>query len=128
MTSPRLDASNALVADLTAIIAASDLEDKADITVTNRAGLVESASRHGCVFVDFPTLSSENFADLQPEFQVHIIGGTPTDELSAFARIDSIIQALHEGNLNIRSGEPGNWPTQGGLRIPAYTLTLNPLQ
>lgn len=128
MTKPTLVlAQEALVARLQTIIDGADpVEfDVEKVLVTNDAGLVESASREGCILVDLPNLSSENFAILTLQWDVHVIAGPPTNPLAAFDRLAQIIDVMFAAELNIDTGRPASWPGLNGSSLPAYTITLN---
>jgi hypothetical protein len=125
MTSPRINQAVELVAEITAIIAASDLTDKAKITVDYDPDKIPSAARYGCILVGIPTLSSPTYSTLLPKWEVFVIAGTAGNYLESWTRLDSIIEALSLGNLNIATAEPASYPAKNGPAIPAYTLSLN---
>ena len=134
MTSPRHQQALDLVERIQSIIDAVNdpdplvpdgLQDAEKITVTIDPTLVPSGSRHGIVLVALPTLSSPNFAAIDVKWEVHVIAGPADNWIAAWDRIDSILQVLFDGNVNIDSAEPANYPALNGPPIPAYTLTLN---
>ena len=122
MTSPRILQAQQIVAQIEAIIADSDLDK---ITVTLDSKLVPSGSRNGVILVGLPDLRSDNFATLAPSWTVNIIAGPPDNYLAAWDRIDTILEVLFQGELNIDTATPSNFPALTGAAIPAYTLNLN---
>jgi hypothetical protein len=122
-TGPRLLAAEALVARLQTLLADDELTAK--VTATMNPNEVASGSTNGVVLVTLPTLSSPNFAQLDVEWQVHVIAGPPTNWLAAWDRIDTILQVLFDGQLNLATAEPSEYRALNGPSIPAYTITLN---
>lgn len=125
MTSPRLAQAETLRAALAdALTAAGMLKALATLD----AGDVPSGSRHGVVVVSAPSLNFENsWTDAVATFEVHVIAGPAADYLAAWETIDLIIDALHKAQINIATGVPGAYQPHQGAPLPAYTLTLNPL-
>ena len=125
MTAPRVAQALAIVQDIRDALDAAGLHD---VLATIDAAQVPSGARHGIVVVAAPRLTFEgSFQSVQAAFELHVIAGTITDYLGSWDRIDSIIQALVDGNLNLRDGEAGGYDAMNGDPIPCYTLTLNDL-
>lgn len=124
MASPRIEQALALVADLQAALTTAGLTDA---VATMNAAEVPSGSRHGCVVVAAPELTFETWNDPTPLWEVHVVAGPATDYLAAWNTIDTIIQALVTAHINLKTGSPGQYQPFQGVALPAYTLTLNPL-
>lgn len=112
-----------MLAQIEAAIA--DADDLDNVMVSLDFGDVASGSRHGIVLLTPPTLTSENYALLTPQWEVHIIAGPANNYLAAWSRIDWILQALFDANLNIERAEPSNFPSKDAGTLPAYSITLN---
>jgi len=122
---PRLAQAARIVADVRDALDAADLDQ---VVATLDAADVPSGERHGIVVVAAPKLTFDGpFGDVQTAFEVHVIAGPADNYLHAWERIDTIVQALVDGRLNLRSGEPGGYEAMHGDPLPAYTLTMNDL-
>ncbi|MBZ4486278.1 hypothetical protein [Microbacterium sp. cx-55] len=125
MTAPRIERAQRLVSELRDVLDAADLSD---VIATLDAAEVPSGARHGIVVVAAPKLSFDGpFSMVGAVYEVHVIAGPSDNYLAAWERIDTIIQALVEGHVNLSSGEPGGYEPMRGDTIPAYTLELNDL-
>lgn len=125
MPAPRIQQAKALVAALRDALDSSNLED---VTATTDAALIPSGARHGIVVVAAPKLDfSAGFGAVAAAWEIHVIAGPADNYLAAWERIDTIIQALIDGDLNLASGEPGGYGSLPGDTLPAYTLTTNDL-
>lgn len=125
MPAPRLARARVLVDELRAALDAADLED---VTATLDAGLIASGARAGIVVVSPPKLEFAGYGDPAALFEVHVIAGPASDYLAAWERLDTIVQALVDAQLNLREGEPGGYAdARLDAPLPAYTLTLNDL-
>lgn len=125
MHAPRIQQAKALVAALRDALDAADLED---VMATTDALLVPSGARHGIVVVAAPKLDfSGGFRSVATAWEIHVVAGPVDNYLAAWERIDTIIQSLIDGDLNLSSGEPGGYGTHQGDVLPAYTLTTNDL-
>lgn len=122
MTSKRIEQAEALVAEVRAALDAAELTAA---TVTLNAGEIPSGARHGIIVVSPPKLDFTSWGDPAAEFELHAIAGPPDNYLAAWAVLDQLIQALVDGGVNLRSGEPGGYAAPGGATLPAYTLTVN---
>ncbi len=126
MASPRIERAHKLAADIRAVLAAAG-ETRVHVTLNTLE--VESASRGGVVLIAPPDLAFGGpWGDVQAEYEVYVIAGPADNLLAAWERIDTIIQALVEGDINLRHGKPGGFhgaPTSPELS--AYILTLNDL-
>ncbi|RWZ52935.1 hypothetical protein ELQ90_03090 [Labedella phragmitis] len=123
--SDRITAAHELVADITNALEAAGLEDA---RATLNALEVPSGARHGVVVVSPPTLDfSSSWGDPTASWELHIIAGPPDNYLAAWERIDTIIDALVAGHINLKSAEPGQFQPTQGPALPAYTLTTHPL-
>ena len=121
----RLEQGAALVLKLGAALIAAGLP-KALATLD--AAHVASGSRHGVLVVSPGTLTFDGWEDPVMAWEVHVIAGPATDYLAAWAKIDAIISALVAARINLKSGDPGSFQPLQGEPLPAYTLTLNPLE
>lgn len=122
-TGPRLQYAEQLVTQLQATLIA--VADTAKVHVTMNPEEVASGATNGVVMVALPVLTSPNFAQLDVKWEVHVIAGPATNWLVAWDRIDTILQVLFDGQLNIASADPANFAGLNGAPLPAYTLTLN---
>ncbi len=126
MTSPRIERAHKLAADLRTFL---DSVGETRVHVTLNTLEVESAARNGVVLIAPPDLAFGGpWGDVQAEYELYVIAGPSDNLLAAWDRIDTIIQALVEGNFNLRHGKPGGY--QGAPTSPelsAYILTLNDL-
>ena len=123
MTSPRILQVQDLVKQLQAAVTAAGLTK---VTVGYDAAKVPSAARYGAVVAGPPRLTAETFGELVATFEVHVIAGPADNYLVAWDTIDTIIEALFAGQINIKAAEPGQYAALNGPPLPAYTLTLNP--
>lgn len=125
MASPRLEQAAELVTTIRSMLDTAGLE-KAHATMD--AAEVASGSRYGVAVVSPPALDfSGTWGSAEALWEVHVIAGPATDYLAAWEKIDRIIEALIAGNLNIRRAEVAGYQQHQGEPLPAYTLTLNPL-
>lgn len=124
MPSPRILSAEALKAALEGI-----LDDAYPaVVVTLDHAIVPSAARGaGCILIDPPELAFETYESTEASFEIHVIYGDLTQPRAAWERIDSIIAALEDGELNMRSASPGSYAPIQGNPLPAYTIKLNPL-
>lgn len=120
----RIEQGAALVLKLAAALEVAGL-DKALATLD--AAHVASGSRYGVLVVSPGTLTFEDWGEPSMAWEVHVIAGPANDYLAAWDKIDAMIQALVVAQINLRSGEPGQFQPLVGEPLPAYTLTLNPL-
>ena len=126
MTAPRLAQARALETDVRDALDAADLHE---VIATLDANLIPSGSRAGIVVIAAPKLTFDGpFGDVQTAFELHVVAGPADDYLRAWDRIDTIIQALVDGRINLRDGEAGSYQPQHGSAIPAYTLTMNDVE
>lgn len=125
MTAPRIQQAKALVASLRDALDAADLEA---VTVTTDALLIPSGARQGIVVVAAPELDfSAGFGHVATAWEIHVIAGPADNYLAAWERIDTIIQAFVDGDVNLANGKPGAYGAHDGQTIPCYTLTTNDL-
>jgi hypothetical protein len=125
MSSPRIQEAAALVQTITDALSAAGLAPRA-IATTDPAQ-VPSGARYGVVLVAPPALAFPTWEGVEATWSLHIIAGTPTDQLAAWATIDGIIQALVDARtLSLEDAEPGQFAQLNGPALPAYTITLNP--
>ena len=122
-TGPRLNEAAALVERLQTLLEANS--ETVKVHATMNPDEVASGATNGVVMVTLPTLSSPNFAHIDVKWEVQIIAGPATNWLVAWDRIDTILQVLFDGQLNIESAEPANYQGINGPALPAYVLTLN---
>ena len=126
MTSPRIARANALVTEMRDALDAADLPE---VMATINAAEVPSGARHGIVVVAAPKLKFDGpWGQVQADYEVHVIAGSIDNYLDSWDRIDTIIQALVDGHVNVSDGEPAGYQPMHGDPIPAYTLTLNDLE
>jgi hypothetical protein len=124
MDAPRIQAAAALVEAVSEALTAAGLTR---VLATTDAAKVPSGARNGVVLVAPPGLTFPTWDQVEATWSLHIIAGTPTDPLTAWATIDGIIQALVESRtLNLDEAEPGQFAPLNGPALPAYTITLNP--
>jgi hypothetical protein len=125
MTAPRIESAHGLVAEIREALDASDLQA---VGATLDATEVESGARHGVVVVAAPKLTFAGpFEMVSAAFELHVVAGPADDWLGAWERIDTIVQALVDGHVNLADGEPSAFQPMHGDALPAYTLTLNDL-
>ena len=122
-TGPRLHTAQQLVERIQALLTAD--EATAKVHATMNPDEITSGATNGVVMVSLPTLSSPNFAQLDVKWEVHVISGPANNWLAAWDRLDTILEVLFEGQLNIDTAEPANYPAKNGPALPAYTITLN---
>lgn len=124
MPSPRLEQAAKLVADVGDAFAAAGF-DKA--TATTDALKVPSGARHGIAVVAAPSLTFPDWDEPAVEWTIHLVAGPANDFLAAWEKLDALLEALFVAQLNLKSAEPAGYETREGPVIPAYTVTLNPL-
>jgi hypothetical protein len=120
-TSPRIEKARALVRR---IRDALDDAELGKVMATIDARDVESGARHGIVVVSPPKLTAPTFRYVELEWELHVIAGPATDYLAAWARIDTIIQALIDADVELTDAEPGQFQPHRGEPLWAYTATL----
>ncbi|WP_104136573.1 hypothetical protein [Cryobacterium sp. Y62] len=124
MASPRIEQGLALVTLLQAALTDAGLTKA---IATMNAAEVPSGSRYGVVVVAAPELDFATWNDPTPLWEVHVVAGPATDYLAAWDTIDTIIQAFVVAQINLKTGTPGQYQPFQGVALPAYTLSLNPL-
>lgn len=121
MTSPRLTQAHELVTQLTQAL------EPIGATATLHAGAVPSAARHGVALVTPPSIRFETFEHSESLFEVYVIAGPPTKPLTAWERLDEMIDALEQAGINLRAAEPATFtPYDASAPLHAYILKLNP--
>ncbi len=106
--------------------AALDTPELVNVLVTLDALKIPSAARNGVIHIAPPGLRFPTFTQVESTFEVTIISGPPQDVVTAWERLDRIIDALVTARLDLASAEPDYFVTKNGTGYPAYTLTLNP--
>jgi hypothetical protein len=126
MASPRIAKAHEIVDDLRAALDAAGLQA---VTATLDAGLIASGARDGIVVVAAPKLDfSAGYGAPAAIYEVHVIAGPADNYLVAWDRLDTIVEALVAGQINLNRGEPGGYADERlAAPLPAYTLTLNDL-
>lgn len=124
MTTPRIERAIQLEAELLAILQGEGLEE---VTVTRNALDVPSGARHGVIVVSPPAITFGTWGEGDAEWELHAIAGPADNYLHAWATLDSILHALEVGALNMKRAEVGGYQPLKGEVLPAYTITLNPL-
>lgn len=125
MTSPRIEQAEALVAQLKQVLAAAGLPE---VVCSLRVQDADSGARHGVVVVAPPELTFDApYGDVQIEFEVYVIAGPATDYIAAWDRIDTIIQAFVDADVNLKDAKPTTYEPHQGHALNAYVLTLNEL-
>lgn len=98
--------------------------DLADVIVTLDPNNVPAQAERGVVIVRPPRLKmTDSYNVIDTEWDVLVIAGPPQDWLTAWARIDDILDAIIPG-IAFTEGEPdtyGGNATRPGL--PCYRLT-----
>lgn len=124
MPSPRLEQAAKLVTLVGAAFTDAGL-DKA--TATTNALHVTSGARHGIAVIAPPSLTFPDWDAPAVEWTVHLVAGPANDFLASWEKLDALLEALFAAQLNLKSAEPAGYETREGTVIPAYTVTLNPL-
>lgn len=125
MTSPRIEHAEALVLQLKSILTAAGLPE---VVCSLRVQDADSGARHGVVVVAPPEMKFEApFGDVQIEFEVYVIAGPATNYIAAWDRIDTIIQAFVDADVNLKDAKPTTYEPHRGDPLNAYVLTLNEL-
>lgn len=124
MATPRIARAIALEAELRAIL---DGDDLSKVTVTRNALEVPSGARYGVIVVAPPAITFDTWDESTPEWELHVIAGPADNYLHAWEVLDGILDALERGHLNMKRAEAGAYQPLRGEPLPAYTITLNPL-
>ena len=124
MPAPRLTQALGIVAEVREALTNAGLT-QAHVTID--AAEVPSGARHGVVVVSPPSLDFETFTETVPTWELHVIAGPADNYLAAWSTIDTMIEALVTGHINLNRGEPGQYQGIRGEQLPAYTLKLNPV-
>lgn len=98
------------------------------VTVTDNPFDVPSAARGaGCIIIQPPDLHFNDWQDPTIHWALLAVAGTTTNPKAAFEQIDTIIEALEAGHLNLASATPDGYQPPQGDALPAYLIKLNPL-
>lgn len=122
--SARLEAAQTLAND---IRHALDEAGLTDVPVTLEARKLSTAAlvKHGGVLVTAPRIEWPTFGtDTDLTWTVVVAAGPPDRELTAWERIDTIIDALIDSFLPITHADPGQIRPADGPAVPAYELTV----
>lgn len=124
-TAPRIVRALALVDELQTILTTAGLTK---VTVTIDENKVLSGARHGVVIVLPPDLTFEPpYGDVQAAYELLIVAGPHDNYLVAWDRIDNIIQAFVQADVNLAEAKPATYEPLNGDPLNAYTVTLNDL-
>lgn len=116
-----LSAAQALQAALTNI-----LGDLVDLVTLDGSGL--KPSTRAAVVIQPPEVQFPTFEEREMIWTLAIVAGPPDRPLIAWERLDPILTALEESGLNLRSATPATYGLAGSGTLPAYEVTLNPLE
>jgi hypothetical protein len=123
MSAPRIEHAKAKAIELRTMLTEAGLDK---VTVTLDAREIASAARHGVVVISPPDLAFETFTSVDASFELSLIAGPADNLLHAWETLDSIIEALRVGNLNMTTARGDMFAPPSSAPLPGYTITLNP--
>lgn len=126
---PRVSRADNLVTEITAILAASDLEHTDLVRVSIDENDIDKTThqQHGVIIV-LPgpriTYPAPGLGVKQLEWKVLIVCKAGSDPRQSFLRLDSLLAVLEDA-LEISEAVPGNLVRDSGQsKLPGYTLTI----
>lgn len=123
MVAPRIVQANAKAAQLRVMLAAAGLDK---VTVTLDAREIASAARNGVIVISPPDLTFETFTITEATYELSVIAGPADNLLHAWETLDSIIEALRVGQLDMTTARGDMFAPTGSAALPGYTINLNP--
>lgn len=123
MVAPRIVQANAKAAQLRVMLADAGL-DKVIVTLDARE--ITAGARHGIVVISPPDLTFETFTITEATYELSVIAGPADNLLHAWETLDSIIEALRVGQLDMTTARGDMFAPPGSAALPGYTINLNP--
>lgn len=123
MATPRIDQAESKAAALRDMLSAAGLNK---VTVTLDAREIASGARNGIIVISPPDLTFETFASVEASYELSLIAGPADNLLHAWSTLDSIIEALRVGKLDMATARGDMFAPASSAPLPGYTITLNP--
>lgn len=123
MVAPRIVQANAKAAELRVMLADAGLDQ---VTVTLDARQIPSGARHGIIVISPPDLTFETFTITEATYELSVVAGPADNLLHAWETLDSIIEALRVGRLDMTTARGDMFAPPGSAKLPGYTINLNP--
>lgn len=123
MAQPRIDYANEMAADLRRMLDDAGLQA---VHVTLDAREIPSAARDGVIVIAPPDLTFTTFTQTEADYELSAIAGPAENILHAWGILDSIIEALRVGGLDMASARGDMFKPKDSQPLPGYTITLNP--
>ncbi|MGO2655973.1 MAG: hypothetical protein ACTH93_09130 [Pseudoclavibacter sp.] len=90
-------------------------------------GSTIKAQTRAAVIIYPPRLKMPTWADDDTEVHWTIVAAASGDTLTAWERLDRIIDRLQHSGLNLADATPSTLSLAGAATLSAYEITLNPL-
>lgn len=123
MVAPRIVQANAKAGQLRTMLAEAGLDQ---VTVTLDAREIASAARHGVIVISPPDLTFVTFTSTEATYELSVIAGPADNLLHAWETLDSIIEALRAGQLDMTTARGEMFAPASSAPLPGYTINLNP--
>lgn len=105
---------------------AETLGDLVDTVTLDGAGIKSSTRAAVVIFPPEVNYTTFDAADLVWSFAV--VAGPADRPLIAWGVLDMIVTRLEESGLNLATAKPATFGLAGAGTLPAYEITLNPLE
>lgn len=97
-----------------------------DLVTLDGAGI--KPQTRGAVFIMPPKVTYPTFNTREMEWTLVAVAGPAQNPLRAWERLDPILTRLEDEGFNLKSAEPASFSLAQSGTIPAYEITLNPLE
>lgn len=101
------------------------LGDLVDLVTLDGTGV--KPQTRAAVVIFAPEVTFTTFDEVELVWTFAAVAGPARDPLAAWTQLDKILTRLHQSGLNIDTASPGTFGLAGNGNMPAYEITLNPL-
>lgn len=88
---------------------------------------IKSATR-AAIVIQPPKVTYPSWNERELEWTLAAVAGPADRPRIAWERLDAILTRLEESGINLKSADPALFDLAGSGTLPAYEITLNPLE
>ena len=104
----------------------TDLGDVVDLVTLDGVGI--KLSTRAAVVIQPPEITYTTWNERELEWTLAAVAGPADRPRIAWDRLDAVLTRLQETGLNLKSARPALFDLAGAGTLPAYEITLNPLE